>query len=303
YIYIDSISESNNFTNDVQIRALQNIGLMMLRGYNPSNNKIYGKAKDYFKKSYELAKSSNSLTEMHVSGLYYGSTFVESENPNIETALQFYDDANKYFFENKLIREFSDTYWAYASLYRKINRNDLANKYYKEFIEKSKTFNDNNALIRAYWAYASFLYEIKNYEEAIENYNAVIEILKKEKNVDYSIISNSYYYLSTIYKSRNENNLAYEALENYVTYRDSLEQKNNKQQFNELEVKYQSEKKEQEIELLKAKNQLSEKQKYIYIAIAGLLLVSGLFLFLGYRNKIKTAQKLNELNELKSRFF
>src|SRR5690606_5635116 len=61
YIYIDSISESNNFTNDVQIRALQNIGLMMLRGYNPSNNKIYGKAKDYFKKSYELAKSSNSL--------------------------------------------------------------------------------------------------------------------------------------------------------------------------------------------------------------------------------------------------
>ena len=34
-----------------------------------------------------------------------------------------------------------------------------------------------------------------------------------------------------------------------------------------------------------------------------MLLISGLFLFLGYRNKIKTAQKLNELNELKSRFF
>ncbi|MDK2770899.1 MAG: response regulator [Flavobacterium sp.] len=303
YFYIDSISEANNFVNDVQLRALQNIGLMMLRGYNPSNSKKYGKAKDYFKKSYELAKSSNSLTEMHVSGLYYGSTFVESEDPDIATALQFYDDANKYFFENMMIREFSDTYWAYASLYRKINRNDLAIKYYKEFIEKSKTFNDNNALIRAYWAYASFLYEIKNYEEAIENYNAVIEILKKEKNADYSIISNSYYYLSTIYKSRNENNLAFEALENYVTYRDSLEQKTNKQLFSDLEIKYQTEKKEQEIELLKAKNELSEKQKYIYIAIAGLLLVSGLFLFLGYRNKIKTAQKLNELNELKSRFF
>ncbi|MBC8883315.1 hybrid sensor histidine kinase/response regulator [Flavobacterium piscinae] len=48
---------------------------------------------------------------------------------------------------------------------------------------------------------------------------------------------------------------------------------------------------------------MAEKQKYIYIAIAGLLLFTGLFLFFGYRNKIKTAQKLNELNELKSRFF
>ncbi|BCY28748.1 response regulator [Flavobacterium okayamense] len=303
YFYIDSISEANKFINDVQIRAMQNIGLMMLRGYNPANNKKYGKAKDYFKKAYELAKSSNSLTEMHVSGLYYGSTFVESENPEIETALKFYDDANKYFFENKIVKEFSDTYWAYASLYRKINRNDLATKYYKEFIEKSKTFNDNNALIRAYWAYASFLYEIKKYEEAIKNYNAVIQILKNEKNIDYSIISNSYYYLSDIYKSRNENDLAYQALENYVTYRDSLEQKTNNQLFSDLEIKYQTEKKEQEIELLKTKNELSEKQKYIYIAIAVLLLVSGLFLFLGYRNKIKTAQKLNELNELKSRFF
>lgn len=303
YIYIDSISESNNFINDVQIRALQNIGLMMLRGYNPSNNKIYGKAKDYFKKSYELAKSSNSLTEMHVSGLYYGSTFVESENPDIETALKLYDDANKYFYENKLVKEFSDTYWAYASLYRKISRNDLATKYYKEFIEKSKTFNDDNALIRAYWAYASYLYQIKNHDEAIINYTAVVENIKNKKNVDYSIISNSYYYLSSIYKSRNENDLAYESLENYITYRDSLEQKNDNQLFNDLETKYQTEKKEQEIELLKTKNELSEKQKYIYIAIAGLLLISGLFLFYGYRNKIKTAQKLNELNELKSRFF
>ena len=303
YIYIDSISEALNLINDVQIRALQNIGLMMLRGYTPSNNKSYGKAEDYFKKSYELAKASNSLSEMHVSGLYYGSTFVENEKPNIKSALQFYNAANAYFFKNKMTKEFGDTYWAYASLYRKINRNDLATKYYKEFIEKSKSFNDNKALARAYWAYASFLNEIKNYDEAIINYKKVTSILEKEKNTDFNIISNCYYYLSTIYKSKKENELAYEALENYVTYQDSLDQKNNKQQFNELEIKYQSEKKEQEIELLKAKNEISEKQKYIYIAIAALLLVSGLFLFLGYRNKIKTAQKLKELNELKSRFF
>ena len=37
--------------------------------------------------------------------------------------------------------------------------------------------------------------------------------------------------------------------------------------------------------------------------LLGLLALLGVSLFYAYRNKIKTAQKLNELNELKSRFF
>lgn len=89
--------------------------------------------------------------------------------------------------------------------------------------------------------------------------------------------------------------------------KDSLEniiQKNsNTNQINELEAIYQNEQKIKEIELLKAKNEVTEKQKYIYIALLGLLALLGASLFYGYRNKIKTAQKLNELNELKSRFF
>jgi len=41
----------------------------------------------------------------------------------------------------------------------------------------------------------------------------------------------------------------------------------------------------------------------MYLSLLALTLAGGAFLFYGYRNKIKTAQKLNELNELKSRFF
>lgn len=73
--------------------------------------------------------------------------------------------------------------------------------------------------------------------------------------------------------------------------------------FEDTETKYQTEKKEQQIKLLSTQNELAEKQKYIYIGLLGLLIILGTSLFYGYRNKIKTAQKLNELNELKSRFF
>ena len=48
---------------------------------------------------------------------------------------------------------------------------------------------------------------------------------------------------------------------------------------------------------------MAKKQKYIYIGLAGLFLLIGLSLFFGYRNKLKTAQKLKELNELKAKFF
>jgi len=48
---------------------------------------------------------------------------------------------------------------------------------------------------------------------------------------------------------------------------------------------------------------LAKKQKYLYIGLLVLFAIVGSSLFYGYRNKIKTAKKLDELNTLKSRFF
>ena len=48
---------------------------------------------------------------------------------------------------------------------------------------------------------------------------------------------------------------------------------------------------------------MAKRQKYIYIALIGLLVLLGLSIFYLYRNKIKTANKISELNEMKSRFF
>ncbi|VXB70458.1 Histidine kinase-, DNA gyrase B-, and HSP90-like ATPase [Flavobacterium sp. 9AF] len=303
YLKADSISEAYNYKNDSQIKALQNIGLMFLRGYKTKNKSGYGRAKDYFKRAYDIAKATNSFTEMHFSGLYYGSTFVETENPEPQIALTYYNNAKKYFEANNLIKELNDTYWAFASLYRRLGQNDKAETYYLENIEKNKLYPNLINLGKAYWAYASFLNAIQSNEKAITAYQNAISTLKQEKNTDLGVLSDCLYHIANLYHSKDQNALAFEKMNEYIIYKDSVDSKKNSISFNELEIKYQTEKKEQEIALLTSKHQVAQKQKYIYITISLLLLATGLFLFFGYKNKIRTAQKLKEINTLKSQFF
>ena len=93
--------------------------------------------------------------------------------------------------------------------------------------------------------------------------------------------------------------------------RDSIQnivnQNANQKLVHELEIKFQTEKKEQQIKLLSAENELNEERRknqlLIFGVLAALMLIGGFSIFYSYRNKIKTAEKIKELNEMKSRFF
>ena len=140
--------------------------------------------------------------------------------------------------------------------------------------------------------------DFESAKKDIERSKVIME--SQENTADYLLIHDTE--IDYLKKSKQ-----YEKALKLISIRDSIEKKyddkTNLNNLNELEAKYQTEKKEQQIKLLSTQNELAKKQKYIYIGLLGLLALIGGSLFYGYRNKIKTAQKLNELNELKSRFF
>jgi signal transduction histidine kinase/DNA-binding response OmpR family regulator len=86
-----------------------------------------------------------------------------------------------------------------------------------------------------------------------------------------------------------------------------IDQKTEEDSFEDFETKYQSEKKAQQIKLLSVQKQLAEKQKnirlFVFSAVLLLLIAIGFIIYYLYKNKIRTAEKLREINELKSKFF
>lgn len=169
-----------------------------------------------------------------------------------------------------------------------------------------KTQSDNNMLAKRYLALGMHHSALnKNSQTAYSFFDKALTISKKNK--DKRTISETYNQLYSFHLAQNNYKEALNSQKNYYTYRDSIVNEHTNSTIADLETKYETEKKEKEISLLTAQNNLVEQQKksqtYLFIALLTLIAISGFFVYLAYRNKLKTANKLKELNTLKSQFF
>ncbi|MFP4846549.1 response regulator [Winogradskyella sp. PE311] len=140
-----------------------------------------------------------------------------------------------------------------------------AEKYYKLAIEKNKLVNDNGRIL--------------------QNTDGLITVYKKNKN---------YKRLATYYDLK-------------IELQKKIDQQKIAQETRDLEAKYQNDKKEQEIALLESENkfinQKQKSQRNIFIGGITITSLAGLFLFVLFRNRKKTNNKLKELDAIKSNFF
>lgn len=145
----------------------------------------------------------------------------------------------------------------------------------------------------------------KNKDLTLSYLNKAMELSRSIK--DKTVMSETYNQLSDFYQRQKMYREALESKKKYYIYRDSVITETTSSTIADLETKYETAKKEKEIDSLMAQNQISRQQKktqtYLFSGVLTLIGISGLFLFYTYRNKLKTVQKLEELDALKSRFF
>ena len=137
---------------------------------------------------------------------------------------------------------------------------------------------------------------MKNYDLAIASFNKSLKLAEELKDLDF--ISENRYCLAETNYDKGNYKIAYDYYEAYKKLEDSLLNKETTNELSLLKTKYDTEKREQQIEVLTAK---AGKDKIVRIGlIIGSVLVSLLtfLIYNRYRLKSKTFEILKRQNEI-----
>lgn len=222
-----------------------------------------------------------------------------------------YSDQKKYtealdHFQNalKVRKEIDDklgiaaSYTGIGNLYLLQQKNNDAIAYQLKALKIEEEIGDKKGVITTYIGLGNIYEQIKNYHSAVDFYTKALKLAKEMDQKEG--IRDSYANLSSAYGNLKEYEKSLSYLNLFYTEKDSLLNKENFKQIFEINTKYQTEKKQNEIELLTKDQVINEKtlkqQKIIRIAlIVGLALV-GILLFSVYA-RYRFKQKANLLLE------
>ncbi len=176
---------------------------------------------------------------------------------------------------------------------------DYLERAYKLDLDLDNNYETANTLSNIGQIY----FKLKNYNKALSNY---IQSLKIAENNHLADLSKSLYEnLSDVYLAIGDCNKSHAAYKKFVQLQDSFQNENSMNQIAEMQTKYETEKKVQQIDLLnkdaKLKDvEIKQKNTFIWFVVAGLLSVMAISLLLVKQNRDrkKTNTELNNKNEL-----
>ncbi|MFK7747626.1 MAG: helix-turn-helix domain-containing protein [Kordia sp.] len=184
---------------------------------------------------------------------------------------------------------------------------DSAIIYQEKAVEKAKAITNFKVISVVNLELGKLYNTTEKYIDAIRHLDYAKEMLGKSKSARKEIYHDIDYNLAEAYFGKNEFKKGYLYLKSAKEIMEEVQQIKNVEKIEEIELKFQSEKKEQEIALLKSQNELVAKQKTNQrnrlLGIISITSIAGVFFFFLYRNRQKTTKKLKELDKDKSNFF
>ncbi|WP_178984206.1 response regulator [Winogradskyella helgolandensis] len=300
YMIADSIYEKDPDLKISEERAKINNYL----GFCVRSTHGYDKAMEYYKNSRELHKALEN--EFGVQEVNIAIAQAEISFKNYDVALELLNESIS-FYEKFASNDNSYSYGVIVRgfLLVKMNNFKEAEKDYKLYYDLAVSSKNKTFQRRGLGYLGDFYASSNQFQKSIQHYKEVIVLckevgdLEKERETTEALIE--------VYKKSNNLELALETYDAYKILQKKIDEKKITEKTFELEAKYQTEKKEQEIALLKSQNEIVEQQKKnqknVMLGGIGITTIAGLFLFFLYRNRQKTNTKLKELDTLKSNFF
>lgn len=303
YLFLDSLAKKHNIENATTISALLQRSEISRLAFTPQSvNTAYYMATEALirAKKINIASSINEA-RMRLSDL-------SGLREQYEEAKKYADSALVYFLKVNDTRKVSRIYWIYASYFTVTNQIDSTESAHLKRLAYLKKTNDLEETASALVAYGNFFRSlIKDCTKALplfEEAKKIYDSLGEYRNDRYLRLIIG---IALCQADQGNYKEAFHSYDSAYGLKVELTNKANSELTRQMETKYHTEKKEQEIVLIKAQKELESKQKAnqrnLFLALLTIVLFASSFLFYAYRNKLKTAQKLKKLDTLKSRFF
>jgi len=254
--------------------VLNNIGLLYLH-----NNK-HDAGRDYFNEALAIAqklkiKSLEANVYTNLSQYYFNKK-------RFPDALQMCQKAIALQTELNATSDIGVNYNTIGEIYEKQAKYPEALTWYQKSLKIREQLNDQLGIGSVNKNIAQVYIDQKNFDDAEKYLLTSIEIFAKQNAKDY--LQEAYVLSSTIKKARNQDRDALLDYKKAVEIKDSVLNKESLHTINELEVKYQTEKKEQQIQLLNKQNQIQSldlKNQKLQVARRNLLLGFSVILVMG----------------------
>jgi tetratricopeptide (TPR) repeat protein len=269
-------------------RGLMNIGIVYRQ------MKLFDKALSYYRKSLEIdlkIKNAGGLSRVYAN---MGTIFLESKK--YDSAMWYYNKSHVILDSMKETSTLALVEQNMANIFFIKGNYQKSKELYENSMEVFRRAQDVNSLARGLTSLGAVYVELNNKSGTIKVCEEAMLLAKNTKSKvikrdTYKAIADNYFKLGKVKE-------AYELLQQHLLIKDSIYNDDNAKLVNEMDQKYQTEKKEKEIELLHKSESIKNlelKRQNIFI-YSGVLLtfIIIIFSFFIYRS-LRVNKKSNKI--------
>ena len=279
--YLEALSTLEPMGHDRRVAACyQNIGDI----YHKQND--YNKALEYYSRALVLAKKTDDV--VRETTCYMNIGYVYAGLNETDRAREFYKQAMDLFEKSGYSHEKDDCYLLIGDTYRAESDLKTAQDFYQKALGLSTSEGDMSREAEALIKLGEIQKLQKEYTLAIGSNEKGLALAIQVG--DLGLQAEAYKNLSEIYDKLGEYKLVVNMQQKFIALKDSIYSAEKYRAVREMEMKYETEKKEAQLALLEEQNEvqnlrLSRRNRMMYtiIGVAGLLLIIGYITFRNFR--------------------
>lgn len=283
------IAENSNLSRNTSV-ALHNLGYL----YELQTDTV--KALNYYNRSQEIAFKNDLKFELLAS---YNNLAILQSKIDKDKSIEYYKKAyaiavelNDKYQQFNILINLSDIYSVY--------KNKAFIRYSFQYLLQAKNIaselSDKTLMFYVYFNLGGCYKNTKKYDLAIANYDKAKELSKKGISDEQKLNLLKAYELT--YLESGDFSQAYLYKENYNNLKDSIFSIEKNKAFDEIQTRYEVEKKNLRIDLLSKEKLIERNKKRLMLYISAGLFLSLFLVFLFFRQRIKTQNLILEKEHL-----